>query len=110
VRGIALLALQTRGYKVLPAVDGKDALRVAAKHQGKLDLLLTDIVMPGMSGRELSDTLSLRFPQMKTLYMSGYTDDAVVRHGLVQEKVAFLQKPFSPLALARKVRAVLDEK
>ena len=110
VRGIALLALQTHGYKVLTAIDGKDGLRVAGKHQGSIDLLVTDVVMPGKSGRELAESLRPAFPNMKTLFMSGYTDDAVIRHGLVQEQMAFLQKPFSPLALARKVRVVLDEK
>jgi hypothetical protein len=110
VRGIALLALQTHGYQVLTAIDGKDGLRVAGKHQGSIDLLVTDVVMPGMSGRELADSLRPAFPNMKTLFMSGYTDDAVIRHGLVQEQMAFLQKPFSPLALARKVRVVLDKK
>jgi hypothetical protein len=110
VRGIALLALQTHGYKVLTAIDGNDALRVAGKHQGTIDLLVTDLVMPGMSGRQLADTLQQRHPGLKVLFMSGYTDDAVIRHGLVHEEVAFLQKPFSPLDLARKVRAVLDEK
>lgn len=108
VRAIALLALQTHGYKMLTAIDGRDAQRVVAKHQGNIDLLITDVVMPGISGRELAEMLTARFPNMKILFMSGYTDDAVLCHGLVQEKVAFLQKPFSPLELARKVRAVLD--
>jgi CheY-like chemotaxis protein len=109
VRGIALLALQMHGYTVLTARDGKDALRVVEKHEGKIDMLVTDVVMPGMSGRELAERLGPKFPHMKTLFLSGYTDDAVIRNGLIQEQIAFLQKPFSPLALARKVRAVLDE-
>jgi PAS domain S-box-containing protein len=108
VRGIARIALQSHGYKVLTAVDGQDALRVVAQHPGSIALLVTDLIMPGMSGRELAEQLGPRFPTMKTLFISGYTDDAVIRHGLVQEKVAFLQKPFSPLTLARKVREVLD--
>jgi PAS domain S-box-containing protein len=109
VRGIALLALQMHGYTVLTARDGKDALRVIGKHGGNIDMLVTDVVMPGMSGRELAEKLGPKFPHMKTLFLSGYTDDAVIRNGLIQEQIAFLQKPFSPLALARKVRAVLDE-
>ena len=109
VRGIALLALQMHGYTVLTARDGKDALRILGKHVGNIDMLITDVVMPGMSGRELAEKLGPRFPHMKTLFLSGYTNDAVIRNGLIQEQIAFLQKPFSPLALARKVRAVLDE-
>ena len=78
-------------------------------HEGPLDLLVTDVVMPGMSGREIAEKLGPMFPQMKTLFISGYTDDAIIRNGLVQDEIAFLLKPFSPLALAKKVRAVLDE-
>ena len=110
VRGLAVLVLQTYGYKVLAASNGKEALRLVEKHQGGIDLLVTDVVMPGMGGPELADALQPRFPQMKVLFSSGYTDDAVVRHGLLQEKVAFLQKPYTPLALVKRVRQVLDEK
>ncbi|OWK34176.1 sensory box histidine kinase/response regulator [Fimbriiglobus ruber] len=110
VRTLVLLILQTHGYKVLAATDGKDALRVVERHQGAIDLLLTDVVMPGMGGREVAQTLQLRFPQMKVLYTSGYTDDAVVRHGILQEETAFLQKPYSLQSLANKVRQVLDLK
>jgi PAS domain S-box-containing protein len=110
VRGLALLVLQTLGYTVLAAMDGKDALRVVDRHRGPIDLLLTDVVMPGMDGRDVAEALQPRFPQMKVLFTSGYTDDAVVRHGILQAEVAFIQKPYSTQALAKKVRQVLDSK
>jgi PAS domain S-box-containing protein len=94
VRGIALLALQMHGYTVLTARDGKDALRVVGKHEGNIDMLVTDVVMPGMNGQEVAHTLVPMFPRMKTLFISGYTDDAIIRNGLVQEQIDFLQKPF----------------
>lgn len=109
VRGLALLVLQSRGYTVLAASDGKDALRIIDTHRGHIDLLVTDVVMPRMGGRDLADVLRLRFPQMKVLFSSGYTDDAVVRHGVLHEEVFFLQKPYSPYSLAKKVRDVLDK-
>ncbi len=110
VRGLAVLVLQTYGYKVLAASNGKEALRLVEKRSGGIDLLVTDVVMPGMGGPELADSLKPRFSQMKVLFSSGYTDDAVVRHGLLHEQVAFLQKPYTPLALVKRVRQVLDEK
>lgn len=110
VRGLALLVLEMNGYKVLEARDGKDAMRVVANHQGSIDLLLTDVVMPGMGGREVAETLQPRFPQMKVLYTSGYTDDAIVRHGVLRAESSFLQKPYSPQSLAKKVRQVLENK
>ena len=110
VRALALLVLQMKGYKVLEASDGKAAMRVVAKHQGPIHLLVTDVVMPGMGGREVAEALQPGFPQMKVLYTSGYTDDAVVRHGILQAESSFLQKPYSPQALAKKVRQVLENK
>ncbi|MCE9566340.1 MAG: PAS domain S-box protein [Planctomycetes bacterium] len=110
VRGLALLVLQTYGYKVLAASDGRRALRAIENHQGSIDLLVTDVVMPGMGGGELAEAVREQFPHIKVLFSSGYTDDSVVRQGILEAEVAFLQKPYSPQSLARKVRQILDKK
>ncbi|HEX9348948.1 MAG TPA: response regulator, partial [Gemmatimonadales bacterium] len=108
VRAVARQVLQRQGYRVLEASDGEDALHLAARHQGTIDLVLTDVVMPRAGGRELAERLLAVRPDTRVLYMSGYTDDSVVRHGILEGGVAYLQKPFSPEGLARKVREVLD--
>jgi PAS domain S-box-containing protein len=108
VRALTTMSLQSLGYHVLVAVDGKDALSVAREHGDTIDLVLTDVVMPNLGGPELAEQLNRQFPRMKVLYMSGYTDDAVVRHGLLQDTLALLQKPYTPISLAQKVRQVLD--
>ncbi|HEX4627818.1 MAG TPA: PAS domain S-box protein [Gemmatimonadales bacterium] len=108
VRSLARKSLAARGYTVLDAADGPSALALATSHGGAIDLLVTDVVMPGMGGRELAERLAAVRPQMKVLYTSGYTDDAMVRQGVLTAGVAFLQKPFIPDTLARKVRDVLD--
>jgi PAS domain S-box-containing protein len=101
-------ALEAQGYVVLAASDAAAALRVVERHGGTIHLLLTDVVMPGLSGRELADRLAAQRPGIRVLYMSGYPGDAVVQHGTLPSGSAFLQKPFSPDGLARKVRDVLD--
>jgi CheY-like chemotaxis protein len=110
VRDLALLVLETKGYTVLSAARGEDALGIVKQHSGVIDILVTDVVMPEMSGRQLAEILQPWLPEMKVLYVSGYTDDAVVRHGVLQSEVAFLQKPYSSIALLTKVRQLLDAK
>ena len=108
VRAIAQQALERHGYTVLAAPSGADALARAAQHGATIHLLLTDVVMPGMSGRDLADRLTAQRPGIRVLYISGYTDNAIVRHGMLEPGLAYLQKPFRPDALVRKVREVLD--
>jgi PAS domain S-box-containing protein len=108
VRSLTCRILQTRGYAVLEARDGIEAIEVWRAHRDKVHLLLTDAIMPFMSGRELAERLSAERPAVRILYMSGYTDDAGLHEGASHEGTAFLQKPFAPEALLEKVRAVLD--
>jgi len=107
VRSLLQHVLSSCGYTVLTARNGEEAMRVAAVYKGTIHLLLTDVVMPEMGGRQLSEQMLARRRDMCVLYISGYTDDAVVKHGILDERVHFLQKPFSPQALAFKVRDVL---
>jgi PAS domain S-box-containing protein len=109
VRALARFTLQQCGYTVLEASHGEEAISVATKHREKIHMLVTDVVMPGLGGRVLAEQLLGLHPEMKVLYLSGYTDDAIVRHGILHEQVNFLQKPFSPNALAHQVREVLAE-
>jgi two-component system, cell cycle sensor histidine kinase and response regulator CckA len=108
VRALTRHALQTCGYAVLEASHGKEALHLASTHAGSIHLLVTDVVMPDIGGRAVAERVVTIKPGIKVLYLSGYTDDAVVRHGVLQSETAFLQKPFTPSSLAQKVRSVLD--
>jgi signal transduction histidine kinase/CheY-like chemotaxis protein len=110
LRKLARTVLKQRGYKVLEAENGEDALSVSEAHDGPIALMITDVVMPKMSGKETVERLQPLYPQMKVIYMSGYTDNAIVHHGVLAPGLNFLEKPFSPEDLARKVREVLDKK
>ena len=110
VRSTARNILERAGYTVLEAPNGRTALEIARKRATRIHLLLTDVVMPEMSGRKLSEEFAAIRTEAKVLFMSGYTDDAVVRHGVMSAGVDYLQKPFSGDALLRKVREVLDRK
>jgi hypothetical protein len=101
--------LEGEGYTILKAHSGSAALTLARQYQGKIDLILTDVVMPHMSGREMAEQLKTLQPQMKVIFMSGYTSDIMVRHGVETAEIEFLPKPFSPSKLAAKVREVLDK-
>ena len=108
VRNLVRRVLEAHGYSVLVAADGPEALRLIDGHQEPIHILVTDVVMPKMSGRQLAERVVSIRRETKVLYLSGYTDDAIVHHGVLEPGIAFLQKPFTPQALARKVREVLD--
>jgi PAS domain S-box-containing protein len=107
LRELARELLEGNGYTVLEAANGADAIRVAENYRGPIHLLFTDVVMPGMDGRKLADRMVRINPEMKVLYMSGYTDDAIVHHGVLGSGIALLEKPFTMKSLTRKVREVL---
>jgi PAS domain S-box-containing protein len=108
VRAILTHILEGQGYQVLPASNGEQALLISQNLELDIKLMITDVVMPQMSGRELAEQVTKFRPHLPVLYMSGYTDDAIVRHGLLDEKLNFIQKPFDSAGVARKVREVLD--
>ena len=108
VRAVTRQLLERNGYAVLEAADGASALALVDGNDGpRVDLLLTDVIMPGMSGRDLAMQLGGRRPDLRVVYMSGYTDDAVVRHGMLEPGLAYVEKPFRPQALLRKIREAL---
>jgi PAS domain S-box-containing protein len=108
LRRLARKSLERYGYTVLEAPNGDDALEICERHHGPIHLLLTDVVMPGMSGRALADRVAVLYPATKVLYTSGHADDAIVQRGVLSAGTAFLQKPYAPEVLARRVRDVLD--
>ena len=107
MRAVTRHILQRYGYAVLEASDGEQGLRICSQHRGPIHLLLTDVVMPGIGGRQLAEQLGRLRPETKVLFVSGYTDDILVRHGVAKEQVDFLQKPFLPSALIQKIRSNL---
>ena len=109
LRELFRLTLAAQGYRVIEASDGESAQRAEESHEGPLHLLLTDVVMPRLSGRELALGLRAKRPGLRVLFRSGYTEDAVIRHGALEPGSAFLQKPFTPAGLARRVREILDQ-
>jgi signal transduction histidine kinase len=111
VRHLAVHVLRSQGYNVLSASNGQEGLRVAQNHKGMpLDLVITDVIMPRMGGRVMAEWLKATFPDLKVIFTSGYTDDAIVQHGVLEAGVDFLPKPYTPSSLAHKVREVLDPK
>jgi len=108
IRTLGSRALRRLGYTVLSARDADEAKRIAASDSGRIDLLLTDVVMPGLNGRELAEELRRTRPELKVLYTSGYTADSATLVELEKGDVAFIQKPYTPLALAQRVREVLE--
>jgi CheY-like chemotaxis protein len=109
VRHLARGALENLGYEVLSASNGQDALHVAREHKGSpIQLVISDVIMPLMGGKVMAEWLKTTYPGLKILFTSGYTDDAIAHHGVLDAGVEFLSKPYTPATLARKVRQLLD--
>jgi two-component system cell cycle sensor histidine kinase/response regulator CckA len=108
VRDLVRLMLEANGYTVLTVADADEATRVCRERPTSVDLLLTDVMMPEINGAALAERLAALAPDMRVLFMSGYSDEAVQRHGMLAVEAAFLEKPFTERTLARKVREVLD--
>jgi CheY-like chemotaxis protein len=108
VRSLIVGTLELSGFQVLQAGDGLEALRQVAQHAGTIDLLLTDVIMPGMNGKEVANQLVALRPGLKVLFMSGYSGEVIAHHGVLEAGVAYLPKPFTPDALSAKVREMLE--
>ena len=109
VRGVVVRSLSRLGYRVLPAADGREALAILARAGDDIRMVVTDVVMPGMSGGELARHIESERPGMPVLFLSGYADEAIAGRGVIREGSRFLRKPFTPDSLAARVRALLDE-
>jgi CheY-like chemotaxis protein len=107
-RSVIRETIHRRGYVVIEAANGAEALQISQNHVGPIHALLTDVVMPGMSGRRVAELLQAQRPNLRVIYMSGYTDDAIVHHGVLEAGIAFVQKPFTAIALLQKIREALD--
>jgi len=108
IREIIKVTLSDHGFSVLLAQDGEEAVRISKAHPGRIHLLLCDVVLPKMSGRDVATGLAALRPELRVLYMSGYTSNAIVHHGVLEPGIAFLQKPFSPAVLLAKMQEVLS--
>jgi two-component system cell cycle sensor histidine kinase/response regulator CckA len=108
LRSLEGRCLAPRGYSVLEACDGQESIEMASAHDGPMHLLVTDVVMPNLSGKELAERLMVMRPGLRVLFMSGYSDEAIARHGELTPGAVFLQKPVVPEALALAVRTILD--
>jgi CheY-like chemotaxis protein len=108
VRDLVRIMLEASGYRVIAAAGPAEAERVCEAHRDAIDLLLTDLVMPGMNGRALAERLAELSPATRILFMSGYSDEAVHHHGVIRQESAFVEKPFTALTLTRMVRELLD--
>ena len=108
LRKFSQRTLQHHGYRILEAENGEDALRVSEAYDGTIDLLITDVVMPKMGGKETAERLQSLYPHMKVLYMSGYTDNAIVHHGVLKPGLNFIEKPFTLKGSAHIVKEILD--
>jgi len=110
IRDLIYDVLSESGYRVLRAADGREAVKILEEQEGRIDLLIADVVMPGMGGKELAAVLLEKCPGMKVLYMSGYTDNAATKHGILEKGRFFLQKPFTSSGLRNKVKEALRGK
>jgi len=108
VRNVIKRSLSDAGYRVIEAVDGEQALAIASSSTEQIDLVITDVIMPRMGGKELNARLEELNPELKVLFISGYTDNAIVHQGILDEGIEFIQKPFQPSDLLKKIRAMLD--
>jgi two-component system cell cycle sensor histidine kinase/response regulator CckA len=109
VRGLAVRVLKQQGYRLLEAANGHEALTLVEQYGPEIRLMISDLVMPGISGKILAEQLHLSHPQIKVLFISGYTDDVISHHGILEPGIHFLQKPFLPVKLAQKIREILDD-